>query len=207
VVNTRSKKPPKRSECAKRRLVLLHEPDVKFLCNHDKFKPPKACVVGVDVRSCVSTESSKTPARYSLQKIIFKSTPSGDRQRRSHGFFFFLISRNIHHFDRSFVHGHCKTQVLPRSLRIAGDAYQRAIFSTIRDFQILLPHFGQTGIVAPNSTSISSRVKRIGLSGKPVNLSLSKFHEFICPERSKFRLSLSDCHLAVGQYFSTFISL
>jgi hypothetical protein len=67
VVNTRSKQPPKRFERAKRRLVLSHEPDVKFRCNDEKFKPPKARVVGVDVRSWVSTESSKTPARYSLQ--------------------------------------------------------------------------------------------------------------------------------------------
>jgi hypothetical protein len=43
-------------ERAKRRLVLSHEPDVKIRCNDEKFKPPKARVVGGDVRSWVSTE-------------------------------------------------------------------------------------------------------------------------------------------------------
>jgi hypothetical protein len=138
-------------------------------------------------------------------KIIFKSAPSGDSQIRLHGAS--LLSHwQIH---SPFSTGYpliLKLKVSLRSPRIAGDSYQHAIFSTNRDFQILVPRFEQTGIVAPNSTSISRRVKRIGLSGKPVSLSLSKFHKFICPERFKFRLSLSDCHLTVGRYFSTFIS-
>jgi hypothetical protein len=139
-------------------------------------------------------------------KNHFQICASGDSQIRLHGAS--LLSHwQIH---SPFSTGYpliLKLKVSLRSPRIAGDSYQHAIFSTNRDFQILVPRFEQTGIVAPNSTSISRRVKRIGLSGKPVSLSLSKFHKFICPERFKFRLSLSDCHLTVGRYFSTFISL
>ena len=138
-------------------------------------------------------------------KIIFKSAPSGDSRIRLHGAS--LLSHwQIH---SPFSTGYpliLKLKVSLRSPRIAGDSYQHAIFSTNHDFQILVPRFEQTGIVAPNSTSISRQVKRIGLTGKPVSLSLSKFHKFICPESFKFRLSLSDCHLTVGRYSSAFIN-
>jgi hypothetical protein len=67
VVDLKGKQPPKRFERAKGKLVLSHEPDVKIRCNDEKFKPPKARVVGGDARSWGSTEKFKAPAYYPLQ--------------------------------------------------------------------------------------------------------------------------------------------
>jgi len=143
--------------------------------------------------------------RIILCTIISISALRGDSQIRCTEPPSFLVADTFIITNRSFVQ--FKTQNVIWSPEITEDIYQHAIFPANRDFQILVPPFEQLACGLRIQTGSSSRVKRIGLSGKPVSLSLSKFHKFICPERFKFRLSLSDCHLTVGRYFSTFISL
>jgi hypothetical protein len=181
VVDLKCKQPPKRFERAKRKLVLSHEPDVKSVAMMKSSNRRKARVAGDDTRSWVSDR--KVPNSCAL--FSYTSFPNlrravivryGRTELPS-----FPVADTFIITDRSFVH--FKTQNVIWSPEIAEDIYQHAIFPTNRDFQILVPPFEQLACGLRIQTGSSSRVKRIGLSGKPVSLSLSKFHQIHLPRK------------------------
>jgi hypothetical protein len=120
-------------------------------------------------------------------KIIFKSAPSGDRQRRSHGFFFFsssaetLISLTVHSF---IVKRQCY-QRARESLEVPINARFFQQFVISKSCSLIS---GKLACGLRIQTGSSSRGKQIGLSGKPVNLLLSKFSQIYLPR--KVRISV-----------------